>query len=737
MSTKLTHAKLRIQKLENIKRVLDFLTKEGIKLTCSPEDFVDGRLNFIMGFVWSLILAYQIKLGKADLMSWVQTMLSNFNVKVEDFRESWSNGLAFCGLLANKFPEHIDFATLSSDNAHENLERAFSLAETLLGIPRILDPEDLTSGKPDERIILTYVSLFKGKVDLYEEKLASGVVEPPPPPPPPEPEIQPEEILQLKKKVMELEEKLEQKEEEVKIQVVEVEKIKIEKEEQSHLLEQLQKEIEKSAALKLETQEISAVLTQKDEEVAKLKKKLEKVETEKVTLEVQVSKIQELEELVKRIPLLEAEVQAAADLRDKAVLLEQREKELQKLRSENQRLKELSSKSGEVNEELMLLRELLETRNEELADLNVKYAALLQKSAYEVAYLVESHKQLTDQLEDAKRKNQLMLNKIAEIKKNILEAKERGEGDESENLKNLQNELAQLKEQNEKLKKELVEMAEKAEEANKKAKALSTWLENAKQENRKTGEKNLISKAALEVADLINEQEAMKQRLQVAEENFENVSNYLSNLNDELRIVKNNNERLVKKIKALAEELKNYQNLHTLERANELFSQTKKKYEGVKKKYETLKQEHKWLQDDYQAEQKKVERLFSSLNLPADYFETLDKMEKEGQQHKKGFLKKLFSAGNMGKVEGASTKEKSSSGSTTPTAQGAQLGDDLPPSTPTSSKDRTHRKTISSVPNQSDSLPELKIPVESRRTEKMSRRKEPEDKEKEKTNEAP
>lgn len=51
-------------------------------------------------------------------------------------------------------------------NSIENLELAFSIAERHLGIPRLLDVEDVCgttrtyNGKPDERSLMTYVAQF-------------------------------------------------------------------------------------------------------------------------------------------------------------------------------------------------------------------------------------------------------------------------------------------------------------------------------------------------------------------------------------------------------------------------------------------------------------------------------------------------------------------------------------------------------------------------------------------------
>jgi hypothetical protein len=50
----------------------------------------------------------------------------------------------------------IDYDSLDKNNAAANLELAFSVAESL-GIPRLLDVEDVNVEKPDERSVMTQV----------------------------------------------------------------------------------------------------------------------------------------------------------------------------------------------------------------------------------------------------------------------------------------------------------------------------------------------------------------------------------------------------------------------------------------------------------------------------------------------------------------------------------------------------------------------------------------------------
>jgi hypothetical protein len=78
---------------------------------------------------------------------------------ITNFTSNWKNGMAFCALIHKHQPHLIDYDSLDKNNAEANLELAFSVAEGL-GIPRLLDVEDVNVEKPDERSIMTQVAEY-------------------------------------------------------------------------------------------------------------------------------------------------------------------------------------------------------------------------------------------------------------------------------------------------------------------------------------------------------------------------------------------------------------------------------------------------------------------------------------------------------------------------------------------------------------------------------------------------
>ncbi|KAL7388846.1 hypothetical protein ABVT39_021797 [Epinephelus coioides] len=209
----------RIFRLNNISKALAFLDDRHVKLLgIDASGIADGLPAVVLNLIWNMILFFQVKEvtgglqrhlssslsslsmssypssgdlspqpndigsyscstlpskgrkaakkpkyhGKAikTLLQWVQRCTSKFGVDVHDFGKSWRSGLAFLALIKSLNPALVDLRESLSREPRENILLAFTIASHSLDIPPLLEPEDVLGTSPDERSIITYVSMF-------------------------------------------------------------------------------------------------------------------------------------------------------------------------------------------------------------------------------------------------------------------------------------------------------------------------------------------------------------------------------------------------------------------------------------------------------------------------------------------------------------------------------------------------------------------------------------------------
>ncbi|XP_042301794.1 calmin isoform X3 [Sceloporus undulatus] len=197
----------RIFRLNNIAKALKFLEDSNVKLvSIDAAEIADGNSSMILGLIWNIILFFQIKeltgnlnrnssssslssgpsgpdsdtshpstpnversmsISVKDqrkaikaLLTWVQRKTRKYGIAVQDFASSWRSGIAFLAVVKAIDSSLVDMKQALEKTPKENLEDAFNIAQDQLGIPRLLEPEDIMVESPDEQSIVTYVAQF-------------------------------------------------------------------------------------------------------------------------------------------------------------------------------------------------------------------------------------------------------------------------------------------------------------------------------------------------------------------------------------------------------------------------------------------------------------------------------------------------------------------------------------------------------------------------------------------------
>ncbi|XP_066870455.1 smoothelin isoform X8 [Kogia breviceps] len=135
------------------KAMIEKLEKEGATCSGGPRAAVQRSSSIGVPSANSI---------KQMLLDWCRAKTRGYeHVDIQNFSSSWSDGMAFCALVHNFFPEAFDYGQLSPHNRRQNFEMAFSSAETHADCPQLLDTEDMVRlREPDWKCVYTYIQEF-------------------------------------------------------------------------------------------------------------------------------------------------------------------------------------------------------------------------------------------------------------------------------------------------------------------------------------------------------------------------------------------------------------------------------------------------------------------------------------------------------------------------------------------------------------------------------------------------
>ncbi|KAL0808290.1 hypothetical protein ABMA28_012785 [Loxostege sticticalis] len=183
--------RMRVHKIENVNKSLSFLHTKVRLESIGAEDIVDGNPRLILGLIWTIILRFQIqeieidvdeenessekKSAKDALLLWCQRKTSGYHgVHIHNFTDSWRSGLGFNALIHAHRPDLFRWTEVPVTNHVETLNHAFDVAHKHLGIPPLLDAEDVDTSRPDEKSVMTYVASYYHTFARMKNEQKSG-----------------------------------------------------------------------------------------------------------------------------------------------------------------------------------------------------------------------------------------------------------------------------------------------------------------------------------------------------------------------------------------------------------------------------------------------------------------------------------------------------------------------------------------------------------------------------------
>ncbi|XP_053623069.1 spectrin beta chain, non-erythrocytic 2 isoform X2 [Plodia interpunctella] len=183
--------RMRVHKIENVNKSLSFLHTKVRLESIGAEDIVDGNPRLILGLIWTIILRFQIqeieidvdeenessekKSAKDALLLWCQRKTSGYHgVNIHNFSDSWRSGLGFNALIHAHRPDLFRWSEVPVTEHVETLNHAFDVAHKHLGIPRLLDAEDVDISRPDEKSVITYVASYYHTFARMKNEQKSG-----------------------------------------------------------------------------------------------------------------------------------------------------------------------------------------------------------------------------------------------------------------------------------------------------------------------------------------------------------------------------------------------------------------------------------------------------------------------------------------------------------------------------------------------------------------------------------
>ena len=182
----------RFEALGNLSACFEFMKRVGVKISnIGPEDVLTGNVKLIQGLIWTLINFFLVEVepdegeivtspsdgsggrkltAKQRLLEWTKVIVNAYpGVEVTNWRNGFNDGLALCALVHFHAPRELDYYALDKSDVKANLALVFELLKRRWGIPQLVDPEELQSGRADEDTIVALIATCKRELKTVPE----------------------------------------------------------------------------------------------------------------------------------------------------------------------------------------------------------------------------------------------------------------------------------------------------------------------------------------------------------------------------------------------------------------------------------------------------------------------------------------------------------------------------------------------------------------------------------------
>jgi hypothetical protein len=175
--------KLKVFWTENLRICWRHMRSKNIDLGgINTTTIIGGQhLGTVLALIWRWIKKYDMVDGSGELLRWCQEHTGT-HATVENFTNSWADGVAFLELYSNLFEgkatDKNSVHTVNVDEwkgrqVEERLEAAFEFFEDTLQVPKMLLVQDLTDpedGRIDQTQVQAYLATIRVEYNKWHDK---------------------------------------------------------------------------------------------------------------------------------------------------------------------------------------------------------------------------------------------------------------------------------------------------------------------------------------------------------------------------------------------------------------------------------------------------------------------------------------------------------------------------------------------------------------------------------------